>query len=151
MTYSNPSSRNSNLKNQESISLSRFDIRKRKLNDIASFTWEMLVSVKEIKKRARLIIMADKSDARCSKAAEKFLMLKFNEDEFKNYLKYAENCWRFTNDFQTKILCDVCDPRAQKNLDLKQGFIYFNNTAKAFFENACSEMIKINALKIFPF
>jgi len=91
------------LNSSNYTSLSRYDIRKRKLLDIASFTWEMLLSVKEVKKRARLIIMADKSDARCSKAAEKVLMFKFLEEDYKDYLHYAENCWRFTNDFQTKV------------------------------------------------
>jgi len=111
----------------------------------------MLLSNKEIKKRARLIVMADKADLQCSKAAEKFLMFKFDEEQYKDYLKYAENCWRFTNDLQAKLLCDVCDPKAQQNMDFTKGFIYFNSTAKAFFENACINMVKMNALKIFPY
>ena len=139
------------ISHSNSIPQSRYDIRKRKLQDIASFTWEMLLSNKEIKKRARLIVMADKADLQCSKAAEKFLMFKFDEEQYKDYLKYAENCWRFTNDLQAKLLCDVCDPKAQQNMDFTKGFIYFNSTAKAFFENACINMVKMNALKIFPY
>lgn len=100
--------------------------------------------VNEIRKRARLILMADKADTHCSKSAENFLMFKFSEENYHDYLKKAETCWKFTNDMQTKILCDVCDPKAVKNLDYKQGYVYINKKAKSMFESSCSEMLKTN-------
>lgn len=146
VTYSN-----SQLTTNRPTPRSRYQIRQRKLEDIASYTWEMLKLSAEVKKRSRLIIMSDKADARCSKAAEKFLLFKFNDENFRDYLKHAEICWRFTNDIQTKILCNVCDPSAQPNLDLKRGFIYFNNTSKASLETACLNMIRMNVNNIFPY
>lgn len=83
--------------------LSRFQIRTRKLEDIASYTWEMLNMNQEIRKRARLILMADKGDIRCQRSAERFLLYRFKEENYRYYLKRAETCWRFTNDLQTKI------------------------------------------------
>jgi len=47
-------------------------MRSRKLEDIASYTWEMINMVKEIRKRARLILMADKADPTCQRSGERF-------------------------------------------------------------------------------
>ena len=135
-----------------SKSLSRYEMRTKKLEDIASYTWEMLNMVKELRKRARLILMADKSDPTCQRASERFLLYRFREESYKDYLKKAETCWRFTNDLQTKILCDVCDPEAQDNLKLyKDAKVYINLKAKSQFEASCLGMVKTNLNFVFPY
>jgi len=127
-------------------------MRSKKLEDIASYTWEMLNMIKELRKRARLILMADKSDPTCQRSAERFLLYRFNEDNYKDYLKKAETCWTFTNDLQTKVLCDVCDPDAQDNLKLyKDAKVYINLKAKSQFEASCLDMIKTNLSSVFPY
>lgn len=138
--------------------LSRRDVREAKLNDIALFTWEMLNLSTELKKRARLIMMANKPDQTCFYAAKRFIDFRFLMNNYKDYLKKAQTCWRFTNDLQTNILCDVCDNGAQKNFKLNVNSndpspprIFINNTAKAAFENACIEMIRMNLDNIYPY
>jgi hypothetical protein len=134
------------------VSLSRLEMRTRKLEDIASYTWEMLNMVKELRKRARLILMADKSDATCQRASERFLLYRFREENYKDFLKKAENCWQFTNNIQTKVLCDVCDPEAQGNLSLqKDAKIFINLKAKSQFETSCLDMIRTNLTFVFPY
>lgn len=145
----------SNIKSSSSMfqtkAQSRFEIRTRKLEDIAAYTWEMLNIVNEIRKRARLILMADKGDARCAKSAERFQFYRFREDNYRDYLKKAESCWRFTNGIQTKVLCDVCDPKAQENFNMKEGKIYINGQSKSMFESACLDMVKTNLSFVFPY
>jgi hypothetical protein len=81
------------------------------------------------------------------------LLYRFKEENFKDYLKKAENCWKFTNDVQTKILCDVCDPEAQENMSLDKSDpkVYINLKAKSLFEASCIDMIKVNLNFIFPY
>ena len=96
--------------------------------------------------------MADKSDPTCQRASERFLLYRFLEENYKDYLKKAESCWRFTSDLQTKILCDVCDPDAQDNLKLfKDAKIYINLEAKSQFEASCLNMVKTNLNFVFPY
>jgi len=85
--------------------LSRRDMREVKLNDTALFTWEMLNLSTELKKRARLIAMANKPDSTCFYAAKRFINFRFLMNNYKDYLKKASTCWRFTNDIQTNVLC----------------------------------------------
>lgn len=86
--------------------------------------------------------MANKPDQICYNSAKRFINFRFIEQDYKDYLKKAEVCWRFTNDLQTNILCDACDFNAQKNfiVDLKKSDsprIFLNNIAKSKFESAC--------------
>lgn len=141
---------NSNIKHQTKP-LSRFQVRAVKQYDIGSFTWEMLNLVEELKKRARLVLMSDKGDSRCMNAADRFIEFKFLEENYRDYLKKAQTCWRFTNDVQTKILCDACDPNAQKNFDLQGRKILLNSSGKASFEASCMDMIHVNLTYVFPY
>ena len=138
--------------------LSRRDMREVKLNDTALFTWEMLNLSTELKKRARLIAMANKPDSTCFYAAKRFINFRFLMNNYKDYLKKASTCWRFTNDLQTNVLCDVCDNQAQKNFKLNVNSndpsppkVFINNTAKSAFESSCLEMIRMNLNHIYPY
>lgn len=56
--------------------------------------------------------MADKSDATCQRASERFLLYRFREENYKDFLKKAENCWQFTNNIQIQGFLRCLRPRS---------------------------------------
>lgn len=121
----------------DATSITRHAQRQEDLNVIATYSVKIFQLIKEVKKKADLIMKHPNADDYCKDKATKVTAQVVKEQYIKDFIKESKVCWDWKNQVILDYFCAVCDPTFDQFYDITKKEVTVSERTCDIFLNMC--------------